>query len=214
MRTRRDGILGFLMLLAASAASSCGGDDPIPPRAENTAQGCTDCHARQAAAWENFSSHRALYRCGFCHEKADSEPGPGHRTSPWCDRCHSEAGHPPEALRAAGEDKDLLLRTCLACHDPHGSKNIYLIREQILIEPGVSADVDFRNIEGVADYGYAELGSAEGGTNGREPGAGLCEVCHTRTRVFNRDGTGAPHARGRCAGCHDLAVSFGVSPGP
>jgi hypothetical protein len=179
---------------------------------EAGSEGCTDCHTNQATAWSNFSSHQGIYSCTFCHEEADPIPGEGHRTSPWCNQCHSEAGHPPERLGVSSESERLLFVNCLTCHDPHGSRNIYLIRERLLIGQGEPVPVDFRNIKGRADFSYAERGTEEGGQNGLEPGTGLCEVCHTRTKFYNRTATGGNHYAGRCAGCHNHAIGFGVAP--
>ena len=150
MEGRRRWLLlsGILFLLA-----SCGSDDESDSM--NSGE-CGGCHTAEAAAWENFSSHKGIYKtCDFCHEEATSEPGEGHRNSPWCDQCHSEQRHPPERIL---DDGGLLFFTCMSCHNPMGSKNIYLIREQILVEPGKRVAVDFRNIEGRADYSYAQDG--------------------------------------------------------
>jgi len=198
----------LLFLVMFSAIASCGGDESI----EAGSQGCTDCHTTQATAWSNFSSHQGIYSCTFCHEEADPSPGEGHRTSPWCNQCHSEAGHPPERPGVSSESERFRFTTCLTCHDPHGSRNIYLIRERLLIGQGETVPIDFRNIEGRADFSYAERGTEEGGRNGLEPGTGLCEVCHTRTEFYNRTATGGNHYAGRCAGCHNHAIGFGVEP--
>jgi hypothetical protein len=192
--------LGTLLFL-----SSCGGDDESgqPDSGE-----CSGCHTAQTTAWENFSSHKGIYRtCTFCHEEADPEPGQGHRTSPWCDQCHSERRHPPDRIL---DGEGLLFYTCVTCHDPMGSKNIYLIREEILVEEGRRVPVDFRNTKGRADYSYAELSAEDGGQNGKEAGSAICEVCHANTRVYNSTGTGGGHSRRRCSICHNHAIAFGV----
>ena len=197
----------FLLFAFFFALPSCGGDDD----SDHVSSGnCGDCHTAQAAAWQNFSSHKGIYKtCTFCHEEAAEEPGEGHRSSPWCDQCHSEQRHPPDRIL---DDEGLLFFTCTTCHNPMGSRNIYLIREKILVEPGRRVAVDFRNTEGRADDSYAELGTEEGGRNGREAGSGLCEVCHAETGAYNAAGTGRGHYRSRCAGCHDHAIAFGVEP--
>jgi hypothetical protein len=196
-------LCGLFLVLA-----SCGGDDD--ESAQAGAGECSGCHTAQAAAWQNFSSHKGIYKtCAFCHEKATQEPGEGHRSSPWCDQCHSEHRHPPERIL---DDDGLLFFTCMTCHNPMGSKNIYLIREKILVEPGKRVPVDFHNIEGRADDSYAECGTEDGGLNGKEAGSGLCEVCHAKTSAYNNTGTGRGHYRSRCAACHDHAIAFGVEP--
>ncbi len=191
---------GLFLVLA-----SCGGDDES---AEVSSGDCAGCHTAEAAAWENFSSHKGIYKtCDFCHEEAAQEPGEGHRNSPWCDQCHSEHRHPPERIL---DDGGLLFFTCMSCHNPMGSRNLYLIREQILVEPGKRVPVDFRNTEGRADFSYAELGTDDGGQNGKEAGSGLCEVCHAKTSAYNNNGTGRGHYRSWCVACHDHAIAFGV----
>ena len=200
MRKRR-----LLLTLFLLAVPSCGGDSGEPSGIVPAE--CATCHGAQVGAWENFSSHRALYECAFCHEEADSIPGPRHRTSSWCDRCHSEQGHPPKGIWSS---RDARGDFCLSCHDPHGSKNIYLIRESLSAGFGKTACVDFRNVEGRGDFSFAELGAEEGGENGREPGSGLCEVCHRWTKFYDRYATGEDHFTGRCTGCHDHALGFAV----
>ncbi len=199
------GINRLLFALILFAIPACGGDSGEPSDAASAE--CATCHGVQADAWENFSSHRALYGCAFCHEEADSTPGTGHRASPGCDRCHSEQGHPPKGILFP---RDGRLDTCPSCHDPHGSKNIYLIRESLSAGFGKTVCIDFRNVEGRADYSFAELGAEEGGENGREPGSGLCEVCHRWTKFYDRYATGEDHFTDRCSGCHDHAVGFEV----
>ena len=177
-------------------------------------QDCTGCHTTEAAAWENFSSHKGIYKtCTFCHEEADPVPGEEHRASPWCDQCHSEVTHLPERYTSGEGNEALLFISCMTCHNPMGSRNLYLVRERILVEQGQHALVDFRSWEGRADYSYAELGTEDGGQNDREPGSGLCEVCHTKTAFYNRAGTGEdPYTVGcdtvRCADCHNHAIDF------
>lgn len=207
-RLRRFLLAGFVCLGGALALASCGGsgDDEI------AADNCTGCHEAEAAAWSNDSSHKLIYQtCTFCHEEVLPEPGHGHRTSPWCDACHSEQGHPPEGAAPSGQQKFLFI-TCTTCHNPMGSENLYLIRGQIVVEPGRRAPVSFLNTQGKADASYAELSADEGGRNGKEAGSGLCEVCHTSTLVYNNSGTGREHASSRCAGCHNHALGFGVDP--
>ena len=87
-----------------------------------------------------------------------------------------------------------------------------MIRERILVEPGKSVPVGFSNTEGRADYSYAEVGTDDGGQNGKEAGSGICEVCHAKTSAYNNTGTGRRHYRSRCVACHDHAIAFGVEP--
>jgi hypothetical protein len=193
---------------------ACGGDDRGGSGAVSS-EDCGVCHVSQVAAWEGFSSHRALFDCSSCHAEVNPVPGTGHRVTPGCDGCHSEASHPAPRPASGVEASDGMQQdsptpSCARCHDPHGSKNISLIVESIRLRDGRQLAIDFRSRLGRADGSYAELPASEGGTNDREPGSGLCEVCHAGTRVYNRSGTGEAHFTRRCTACHDHAHSFAV----
>ncbi|OFV90962.1 MAG: hypothetical protein A3J75_03055 [Acidobacteria bacterium RBG_16_68_9] len=193
------GVRGLLLLAAVLLFAPACGDG-----SDSAASDCAACHGVQAEAWESFSSHKALYGCDFCHQMVTATPGQGHRASTACDHCHSESGHPPGQASGDADPVDI----CLDCHDPHGSANIYLIRETISIAPGETSAIDFRNTVGRADYGHAELGVADGGENDLEPGSGLCEACHVRTVYYNRTAAAEDHFTDRCTRCHDHAVEF------
>jgi hypothetical protein len=172
------------------------GDVILPT--DSDAESCLNCHPNQAEAWQNESSHQLLYSCAFCHMAVLPNPGPGHRAKPWCDSCHSEKTHIPTYGNA--EAGALALLTCLSCHDPHGSKNSYLIQEQILAGPQQVVNVRFNNTAGLAAGSYAEPGS--------QAGTGLCEVCHQATSYYNQTGTGSSHYRSSCRECHDHSAGF------
>jgi hypothetical protein len=198
------------LLAVAFLVGSCGGEGTRP--VAGPALECAGCHAPQAAAWENFSSHKGIFRtCTFCHEEASPSPGEGHRTSAWCDQCHSEAGHSPDPVQALQHPEGIQFITCTTCHNAMGSANRSLIREEILVEPGERVPVTFRSIEGRAEDSYAEPGTDVGGTDGRRPGSGLCEICHTGTAYYTRDGSGEGHYTTRCTACHDHAAGFQVA---
>ena len=207
--------------LLAGWACACGGSRS-GGSVEVAAADCASCHELEAAAFEHASSHQILFDCDFCHAELARKPGPGHRDVPECQRCHSEAGHPPaydpgEADHVADADGGAAdnggdgadpASSCATCHNPHGSSNLFLIREQIRRPEGTSVPMIFQDLSGRADWSYAELAASEGGRNAREPGEGLCEVCHTHTRFYNRYGSGEQHAQSRCVRCHDHARSF------
>jgi hypothetical protein len=178
------------------------GDDDQSPDADDDASAdpadCAACHAEQATAWNNFSSHNTIFTCDFCHEEVAAEPGSGHRTSPGCYNCHSEQTHNP----TYNDPDNFRLISCATCHDPHGSENNYLIRQQILIAPAKTVNVTFTNTSGRAAGSYASPVGSEG--------AGLCEVCHLNTRYYNAMGTGESHNTGKCTACHSHAVGFEV----
>ncbi|MDF1565166.1 MAG: cytochrome c3 family protein [Deltaproteobacteria bacterium] len=97
--------------------------------------------------------------------------------------------------------------TCRTCHDPHGSRNIYLVNETIQTPNSGAKAVDFRLMTtGVEPYGLAT------GT-----GTGPCEVCHTQTQNVggtpqfrNSDSTPgtAGHYTTKCVSCHGHSGGF------
>lgn len=127
---------------------------------------CTSCHADIGGAWSLGGNHAMIFDCSDCHTLSASS-GSDHATRPPCADCHSEQPHP------AGAD-------CVTCHDPHGTGNLYLIRD---------------------DLGVLTEGTGVGLAPG--DGTGVCEGCHTGTVYYNADGDGLDHTTDWCATCHD-----------
>ena len=200
-RLRRSTILGILLALAfaSTVILSCGEDKD---ENDNTGSGdCLKCHPVIAAAWVNSSSHKDLYSCTYCHEEVKSNPGSGHRASPACDDCHSEGTHLP---RFQDPDQPYRLITCLTCHNPHGSTNIFQINERVLVGAGDMNDVAFDNFNGLAVGSFAQPGDLAG--------TGLCEGCHTTTQFYNRYGVDNAHFTSDCTQCHSHANGFVITP--
>ncbi len=127
---------------------------------------CVSCHADIGASWALGGNHALLFDCRDCHTLSADE-GAGHASKPDCAACHSEQAHPP------GE-------TCVTCHDPHGTLNLYLVRD---------------------DLGAFTEATGSGLAPG--DGTGVCEGCHTSTTYYNAAGDGPAHETGWCATCHD-----------
>jgi predicted CXXCH cytochrome family protein len=154
---------------------------------------CALCHPDQAARLARGNLHQAKFsnECSACHAEVTPEAGPGHRAKADCADCHS-----PErvATHAPG-----MAIPCTQCHDPHGSDNIRLVRDVIRTLQGTDQPVQFDSLTGRADGSFASESA---------PGAGLCEICHTKTQFYRADGGGLPHHVESCIRCHLHAQGF------
>ncbi|MBI4816948.1 MAG: hypothetical protein HY791_11860 [Deltaproteobacteria bacterium] len=181
----------FLVVLVA-----CGSEveELAPPRAELGAdvadvQRCLGCHSTKVEAWNRASSHSLLFDCRTCHEVV-AESGSGHAIVPECSRCHSEGAHAGSA--------------CRECHDPHGSVNLYMLRAELRLITGELAGIEFTALEGASEHGLVRTASIG------VQGSGLCETCHTETRVYRRSAGGARHHTRYCPECHLHRDGFAV----
>ena len=126
--------------------------------------------------------------------------------SQMCLDCHNLGTH---SSQATSFKYGSWTQECLACHTPHATANIYLIRPSIDTPNSGTRAVDFRNTTGVAAYSFGTPQASGNGVN-------MCETCHTRTK--NADGTprarnNAPtdwskHFNGDCRDCHKHAAGF------
>lgn len=158
-------------------------------------QRCIGCHGDVGADWGHGSSHSLLMDCRTCH-KVTTAAGKGHAETPACSTCHSQRSHPDAATE------------CRTCHDAHGSTNAFLVRETIGLPSGAVAPVRVTKPEGASQDGLARTGVA-----GQQGGTGTCEVCHASTKVYSRDGKGAPHAAQWCGECHRHENGFRTQNG-
>jgi predicted CXXCH cytochrome family protein len=148
-----------------------------------TENNCTFCHQDETARHAMPSGH-ADQTCTTCHAEVDPAPGPGHRAVEACQTCH-----PATQTHAPGGTA----LPCTQCHDPHGSRNIKLVRETITTPSGADRPIEFDSLLGVVDGSFASASA---------PGTGVCEICHTTTRHYRADGSGEPHFTFSCLGCH------------
>jgi len=107
-----------------------------------------------------------------------------------CADCHAEAAHKGN--------------NCLTCHQSHNTDNLAGIR-------GVVRTTD-RSERAVKFLRYTGVNSFADGDGTRD---GICEVCHTTTKYYRRDGSGfVNHSGGfnyngvRCTSCHTHASGF------
>ncbi len=159
---------------------------------------CSFCH--QATTDRALRlTHGALgLQCQQCHTESTMEQyGKGHQSITACVVCHgsSRSTHQDPAR---GTDYE-----CANCHEPHGSRNLFLIREFIATPTGQLRAIRFENLRGHDDAGFTSM---------TQPGTGLCEVCHTTTRFFRANGTGEEHFDFPCFTCHPHALGFSVRP--
>lgn len=125
-------------------------------------------------------------------------------SSQLCLDCHALSTH---SSQHTSDKYGSVSFECLSCHQPHLTRNIFLVRETISTPRDGNKTVTFRNTDGKADQSYATA---------TDPGNGICEVCHTQTR--NSDGTprfrntgesdGGKHYTTRCTACHPHSKGF------
>lgn len=163
------------------------------PTAQEVYGPCAQCHDGTAERMLARGGHHDLsIKCDTCHEDLrPNDPGPGHRSIPACADCHSE--------QATHHDTATAAEQCLTCHTPHGSTNLLLVRQRLTVPGGTRKEVSFTNLSGKANGSFASVSS---------PGTGVCEICHTNTRYFRSDGSGAPHFDFPCQTCHSHSNGF------
>lgn len=146
------------------------------------------------------------------------EPGTGTGTllvrdfsSQLCTDCHNVTGH---SSQSSGTKYQNWQTVCLECHTPHSTRNIFLIRENILTPNSGIKTVTFYNKTGDALQSYVDSSSGAGTQ-------GVCQVCHTQTtgngvpRWRNTGNSDSAHYQSpstqRCTDCHSHTRGFGVS---
>lgn len=172
-----------------------------PPHADATLRpfgSCALCHRNRTEQFLSFAHGELFIECSRCHAAHDTIAyGPGHATTVACVECH---GTERRTHRDPASDSD---SECAVCHDPHGSDNLFLIVRTLRAPAETLAPICFNSLAGLGAGSFASP---------NPPGTGLCEVCHTQTRFYRADGSGAPHFTFPCFTCHPHALGFSVRP--
>ncbi len=136
-------------------------------------------------------------------------------SSQLCTDCHALATHSSETTSSTYGNWAV---NCRDCHQPHSTRNIYLVKEQIT-PPGVngyqsSKTVQFYNTTGDAAGSFVNAGAYPNGP------FGPCQACHTRTKnpstlaarwqnTSNADNHfTAAQGTSQCTGCHSHSGGF------
>lgn len=129
------------------------------------------------------------------------------RSSQLCGDCHALQTHSSATTSTTYGNWGL---ACADCHQPHSTRNVFLVKERIVTPNSGARDVTFWNAAGDASNSYV---SGSGGS-------GPCQVCHTQTRNpdtlaarWRNTGNADDHytsAAGTqpCAGCHSHKEGF------
>jgi len=130
-------------------------------------------------------------------------------SSQLCGACHDLAAHGSEAL---GRAYGAWTTTCRDCHQPHGTRNLDLVRESILPPwlAGGSAPAP-RPVRFAGRSGHAPSGGVASpalGSYANGDGSGPCQACHTRTARWRDDGSADAGHRGDCGFCHGHRRGF------
>jgi predicted CXXCH cytochrome family protein len=187
MRDPRGSLVALCLAAVVGAAGAAAADGPPL---------CARCHEAQASL-AAIGGHAPTLDCITCHEeRRPGSFGGGHRAIPAsCTSHHAVPAetHPPlsRVLKPAR-----LRRSCLKCHEPHGSENAHLVRAAIR-RRGRLHPIDFR-----------DHGAGVTFVDPARPGRGLCEVCHRATRFYPASGHGEPHFTGDCSLCHEHRAGF------
>ncbi|RMF45873.1 MAG: hypothetical protein D6755_07365, partial [Anaerolineae bacterium] len=195
---------------------------PLPtatPTPTNTPGGPTPTPTSTPAVFVlphgEFLTHPA--RCATCHRvhsaKGDKLLYNGPNDNAFCYTCHDGTGAPAVPVVSTHGNVDFsggaeasFSLLCVQCHDPHGTSNLYAIRQQVKVTTGTSP----------VTVGPVTFTAATG-TNSYDDGASpytarLCTACHNDTNnpgypMTNHLG-GANHLGGYdftgqdCTQCH------------
>ncbi len=161
--------------------------------------------------------------CGSCHgvhyadsnaATYDSQPRAGDNHilrraagDETCNGCHDAGMHNSVGTGSSKYGAWGTSFNCGTCHQPHGTNNIYLVKQQITTPNSGVKTVDFRDTTGAATYSFAA-------PSGVTPTTQVCTVCHTQTTRSTNTAAydWSTHFNGpKCSTCHAHAGGFGAA---
>jgi predicted CXXCH cytochrome family protein len=158
-------------------------------------QDCEACHDKNAAGhFDGDSLDKRLlvtFSCEGCH---DGTPAVAVLT------------HSNTAANYTGQKRADFSKTCLACHDPHGSTNITMIAATRPDFAGTVVFTSFGNATPVSnDDSFDELETVVANANNDD----ICATCHTAV-LHNNRAVGGTHNEGKtCVTCHSHSGTYG-----
>jgi ribosomal protein L40E len=93
-------------------------------------------------------------------------------SSRMCMDCHSQIQS--HSSQSTGTDYGNWQTVCLDCHIPHNTKNIFLVKENIITPNSGLKSIVFYNTTGDAQQSYVDSSAGASTT-------GICQACHTQT---------------------------------
>ena len=207
--------LAVSLLLVAAAGQASGGAVAAGPGAG--VRSCLSCHAPMLAG---LAAHKPAKGgdCEACHAPVPGASGKcgSPAASSWkvkaeqpalCLKCHDVSAVTPlhPVIKSSG---------CVACHDPHGSKNPSLLKlfpVEVLCAKCHAKFDDAKFIHTAVKQGKC-LGCHNPHAGEAAPllidkRENLCLSCHKKEQLAKGDSVHAPVAAGNCLGCHDPHLS-------
>ncbi|WP_160295252.1 CxxxxCH/CxxCH domain-containing protein [Geobacter sp. OR-1] len=209
----------------ATCTTNCHKNSPLPNWREvpHVRLACESCHAGNLSVIDGkTASDKSLFVAGYGHKKFGKACSSCHNpdskhfnipvngntkrlipelqgaTNVQCQYCHNNVSQVPTArfrnvsthFMPADYGKPTATMACTQCHDVHGTTNMFSIRTSISFINSTAQTITFNTISSNTSFVLP---------NGR----GLCQVCHTQTKVYRAGVTGQTHnISTNCLKCH------------
>ncbi|WP_242392764.1 beta strand repeat-containing protein [Anaeromyxobacter oryzisoli] len=105
-----------------------------------------------------------------------------------CSDCHSQGKLQPHDSQSTRSKYGSWSTTCRDCHTPHSTRNLYLVKEQI-VPPAVNGYQPARNVYLAKTTGDSNVSGATtpaSSSFANSDSSGVCQACHTRTMNASR----------------------------